>query len=371
MHLVGATLEDGGDREAPIGGDDAGHTAGGERLYGGSERRFRDVGWTQPARITAARIGPGVIAPARRDRGEALAGIELVRRRVGAVLRHGVEQPDLGQQRALIGTEAVAGEPIALHGSVEGRRAGLSLERGDPRIQRTVAHHDASLFRLLPHDLLAHQLLDGEGLQPLGGRRTGDGLGNARKGIAVPAHLQPRLVGLHRNGVAVDDRGGRLREGQRHARRRTGAQRAGDAKEEDATTQGEPHYTTLRSGSPCTPAANRSGAKALRSTGAAPSTIEAASHFPTTCAIMNPWPEKPAAIQRPGFKGPIKGWKSGVLSYSPAQAVLTRASSSGGQRRWATAVMRSSNDQSTRVSSPGGTAGSLMPKSTPSPSGWK
>src|SRR5438445_529071 len=36
MHLVGATLEDGGDREAPIDGDDAGHTAGGERLYGGS-----------------------------------------------------------------------------------------------------------------------------------------------------------------------------------------------------------------------------------------------------------------------------------------------------------------------------------------------
>src|SRR2546430_10475783 len=144
MHLVGATLEDGGDREAPIGGDDAGHTAGAERLYGGSERRFRDVGWTQPARITAAGGGPGVITPARRDCGEDLAGIELVRRRVGAVFRHGAEQPHLGQPRALIGTEAVAGVPVALQGGVTGRRTGLSLERRDPRIQRTVAHGDAS-----------------------------------------------------------------------------------------------------------------------------------------------------------------------------------------------------------------------------------
>jgi len=42
---------------------------------------------------------------------------------------------------------------------------------------------------------------------------------------------------------------------------------------------------------------------------------------------MNPCPEKPAAIQSPACNGPIKGWKSGVFSYSPAQAVLTRASS--------------------------------------------
>src|SRR4029077_3847327 len=142
-----------------------------------------------------------------------------------------------------------------------------------------------------------------------------------------------------------------------------------DDDEEGATTQSEPHYTTLRSGSTVAPVANRSGANALRSVGGPPSAIQLASHFPTTGAIMNPWPEKPEAIQRPACSGPINGWKSGVFSYSPAQAVLTRASTSGGQRRWATAVMRSRSDQSTRVSSPGGVAGSLMPNSTPSPSG--
>src|SRR5438128_4808527 len=371
MHLVGATLEDGGDREAPIDGDDAGHTAGGERLYAGSERRFRDVGGTQPARITASRIGPGVIAPARRDRGERLAGIELVRRRVGAVLRHGMEEGDLSQQRALIGTEAVAGEPVALQRGVEDRRARPGFQRIDARVRGAVVDLDASLLRLLPDDLLAHQLLDGEGLQPLRGRRAGDRFRDACKRIAVPAHLEPRLVGLHGNGMAVDDGGSRFREGHREPRRRTSTEHAGDDEGKDATTQGEPHYTTLRSGSTRTPAANRSGANALRSIGAAPWTIQAASHLPTTGAIMNPWPEKPPAIQSPACNGPIKGWKSGVFSYNPAQAVLTRASSSGGQRCSATAVMRSRNDQSTRVSSPGGTAGSLMPKSTPSPSGWK
>src|SRR5207302_4818010 len=267
--------------------------------------------------------------------------------------------------------EAVAGEPIALQGGGEGRRARLVVQRMDARVRGPVVDRDASLLRFLPDDLLAHQLLDGEALQPLRRCRARDGLGNARKRIAVPAHLQAGLVSLHRDGVAVDDRGRRLGEGQRPARRRTGAQRAGDDEGEDATTQSEPHYTTLRSGSPRAPAANRSGAKTPRPTGGVPPPIQAASHFPTTGAIMKPWPEKPPAIQSPGCRGPIRGWKSGVFSYNPAQAVLTCASSSGGQRRWATAVMRSRNDQSTRVSSPGGTAGSLMPKSTPSPSGWK
>src|SRR5207302_6895082 len=165
------------------------------------------------------------------------------------------------------------------------------LEPSDPRVQRAVAHADASLLGFLPHDLLAHQLLDGEALQPLRGRRAGDGLGDACKRIAVTAHLQPRLVGLHRNGVAVDDRSRGLGERERNPWRRTGAQSGGDHEKEDATTQGEPHYTTLRSGWTPLPAANRSGANALRSTGVAPSAIQAASHFPTTGAIMNPWPE--------------------------------------------------------------------------------
>ena len=183
-------------------------------MHGGCERRFRDLGRSQPAGITAPRIGPGVVTPARRDRGESLAGAELVRRRVGAVLRHGVEQCDLGQQGALIGTEAVAGEPVALQSGGEGRRARLVVQCMDARVRGPVVDLDAALLCFLPDDLLAHQLLDGEALQPLRRCRARDGLGNARKRIAVPAHLQPRLVGLHRNGVAVDDRGGRLREGQ-------------------------------------------------------------------------------------------------------------------------------------------------------------
>src|SRR6202521_3686029 len=206
---VAATLEHGGDRVAPIGGDDAGHTSGSERLHGGGERRFRDVGRTQPARITTSCGGSTIVAPAGGHRGERLAGAELAGGRVGAILRHRVEQRDLDQQCALIGTEAVAGEAVALQRGAEGRRAGLNFERGDARIQRTVPYTDASLLCLLPDDLLAHQLLDRESLEPLGGG-AGDGFRNARERIAMTAHLESRLVGLHRNGVPIDHRGRRL-----------------------------------------------------------------------------------------------------------------------------------------------------------------
>src|ERR1700694_5305519 len=81
VHLVAATLEHGGDRVAPIGGNDAGHASGGERLHGGGEGRFRDVRGTQPARIATAGGGSAVIAPASRHGGERLAGAELARRR--------------------------------------------------------------------------------------------------------------------------------------------------------------------------------------------------------------------------------------------------------------------------------------------------
>src|ERR1700674_1342301 len=314
VHLIAATLEHGGDREAPVGGDDAGHASGGQRFQGRGQGRLRDLGGTRPPRIAAAGVGSAVIAPAGRHRGERLAGVELAGRRVGAILRHGVEQRHVDQQCALIGTEAVAGEAVALQRGGEGGRARLAFERADTRIQRTVRCADASLFCLLSDDLLAHQLLDGEGLEPLRGRGAGDGFRDARERIAVTAHVESRLVGLHRNGVAIDDRGRRFCEGQRGRRRRTGTQRAADDEEEDATTQSEPHYTTLRSGSTVAPAANRSGANALRLLPGAPPAIQSASHFPTTGAIMNPWPEKPDAIQSPACSGPISGWKSGVFS---------------------------------------------------------
>src|ERR1700674_2731724 len=207
---VAATLEHGGDRVAPIGGDDAGHTSGGERLHGGGQGRFRDVSGTQPARIATAGGGSAVVAPAGCHGGERLAGGELAGRRVGAILRHCVEQGDLDQECALIRTEAVAGEAVAMQRGAEGRRAGLGFERADARIQRTVRCADAPLVCLLSDDLLAHELLDGESLESLDGGGAGDGFRDARERIAMTAHLESRLVGLHRNSVAIDHRGRRL-----------------------------------------------------------------------------------------------------------------------------------------------------------------
>src|SRR5882762_8607044 len=106
----------------------------------------------------------------------------------------------------------------------------------------------------MPDDLLAHQLLDGEDLEALRRGGAGDRLRDAKKRITVTADLEPREVGLHRDGVPVDDRGRRLGEGKRDPGRGTATQRADDDEEEDATTQSEPHYTTLRSGSTLGPA---------------------------------------------------------------------------------------------------------------------
>src|SRR5438093_407867 len=114
---------------------------------------------------------------------------------------------------------------------------------------------------LLAEDFFAHQLLDGEILEPLCGSGAGDRLGDPGEWVAMAADLQPGLIGPHRNAVAIDDRGCRLGKRQRDPRRGARAKRDDHNQEQDPAPQGEPYYTTLRSGCRA-PVAKRLGAKA-------------------------------------------------------------------------------------------------------------
>src|SRR5439155_513736 len=77
----------------------------------------------------------------------------------------------------------------------------------EPRLHRLVGDRDAPLLGLLADDFFVYQLLDGEIFEPLGGSRAGDRLGDPGEWVAMAADLQPGLIGLHRNAVAIHDGG--------------------------------------------------------------------------------------------------------------------------------------------------------------------
>ena len=86
---------------------------------------------------------------------------------------------------------------------------------------------------------------------------------------------------------------------------------------------------------------------------------------------MKPWPLYPAAHQKPSTSGigPRMAWWSGVDSYRPAHAVFIDACASFGARTSASSNIRAMKSQLTSVLYAGPSSRSLIPMSTPSPSG--